>query len=151
MTDPIERYLHEHIPMSKYLGVTVIRATDEVAVLSAPLQPNLNHEANAFGGSLSAVAILAGWTFLFQRLPNVTEARRIVIQHSHVEYLTPVQTDFTATCVAPAPETWERFREGLNRRGKARIELSVSVEADGARCAQFEGTYVTMVTSPSVS
>jgi len=34
-------------------------------LLTAPLAANINHRATVFGGSASAVAILAAWTYLY--------------------------------------------------------------------------------------
>ncbi|MFB3040360.1 MAG: YiiD C-terminal domain-containing protein, partial [Candidatus Poribacteria bacterium] len=64
----LEEYLHEHIPLSKAIGVKVVEADSAGVTLSAPLAPNINHRETVFGGSASAVAILAAWTLLYVRL-----------------------------------------------------------------------------------
>lgn len=65
-TKSLEKYLHEHIPLSKAMQVSVIEAGQNKVILSAPLAPNINHVGTAFGGSESTVAILAAWS-----LPHV--------------------------------------------------------------------------------
>ncbi len=139
----VEQYLHTHIPLSQHIGIRVTSITDGVT-LSAPIAPNLNHEATAFGGSISAVAMLAGWTYLYVQLQALTEPRRIVIQRSEAQYLTPIETDFSATCQAPPAGEWRRFLELLSRRGKSRITVRCIVTAQGVQAAVFDGTYVTM-------
>ena len=57
----IEHYLHAHIPLSLAMGVKVLSSSREAVRLSAPLAPNINHRATVFGGSASAVALLAAW------------------------------------------------------------------------------------------
>ncbi|MGE5240286.1 MAG: YiiD C-terminal domain-containing protein, partial [Bacteroidota bacterium] len=64
----LERYLHEQIPLSKAMGVEVMEASGEKVELAAPFAPNINHLETVFGGSASAVAILAAWTLLHVRL-----------------------------------------------------------------------------------
>ena len=58
-TKSLENYLHEHIPLSKAMGVTVRSVSGEAVTLAAPLAPNINHRETVFGGSASALAILA--------------------------------------------------------------------------------------------
>ena len=64
----LERYLHEHIPLSKAMQVSVVSVDTDGVTLRAPLAPNINHQDTVFGGSASAVAILAGWSLLHTRL-----------------------------------------------------------------------------------
>ncbi len=143
-TDPevVQRYLHRHIPISQQMGVRVIALEPAGVTLCAPLTPNLNHEATAFGGSTSALAILAGWTQLYARLWSITEPRRIVIQRSAVQYLAPIVGEFCATAAAPPHDEWEGFLAQLDKHGKSRIAIRVDVLSNGVRAAKFEGDYV---------
>jgi thioesterase domain-containing protein len=138
----VEHYLHTHIPLSRDIGVSVTSVGEEGVTLAAPLQSNLNHQSTAFGGSISALAILSGWTYLCMRLRGSTEPSRIVIQRSEVNYLQPILGEFTARCVAPTGDEWDRFWDLLQKRGKGRIVLESDVTCDGTRSAAFTGTYV---------
>jgi thioesterase domain-containing protein len=140
--DILESYLHEHIPLSYHLGLQVLEAGAESVRLRAPLGPNLNHRQTAFGGSISALAILSGWSLLWVRLRNVTEGHRIVIHSSALSYLAPVRSDFEALCLAPSAETWDAFTRTFATRDRARIELQATVTADGETVARFQGRYV---------
>lgn len=142
-TEAVEQYLHTHIPLSRHIGIRVGSLTNGVK-LYAPIEPNLNHEATAFGGSISAVAMLAGWTYLYVRLRSLTEPRRIVIQRSEAQFLAPIETEFCASCGPPPSGEWRRFIELLNRRGKSRITIRCIVSAQGSQAAVFDGTYVAM-------
>ena len=138
----LQRYLHDHIPLSRQLGAQVEQAGYELVRLAAPLGPNLNHRGTAFGGSLSALAILSGWTWLYVNLRDTGFEGRIVIQSNTMEYLAPAEGDFTATCRAPTKERWEHFRHMLNERGKGRLELDADVLSGDALVATFHGRYV---------
>src|SRR5690606_33240492 len=62
MTGPeTEAFLHAKIPLARAMGVRVERCDSEGLVLTAPLEPNHNHLGTAFGGSLAALATLAGY------------------------------------------------------------------------------------------
>lgn len=140
----VQRYLHEHIPLSRHLGARVLEAGPTAVRLAAPLAPNLNHRGTAFGGSLSALAILSGWTWVFVNLRAEGFDGRIVIQSSSVDYLSPAEADFEAVCRAPSPERWRHFRETLEQRGRGRIELEADLTVGGRLVATFRGRYVGM-------
>ena len=141
-TAHLEQYLHEHIPLSKELGVTAVEATPDAVRLAAPLEPNLNHRSTVFGGSISALAILSGWSLLWLRLRDVTGGHHIVINSNEVAYLAPARADFEAVCSGLAPADWDMFTRTFYRRGMARIELTSEVFADGVLIATFTGRFV---------
>ena len=138
----LEPYLHDHIPLTKQLGVRVVRSSAEIVELLAPLEPNLNHRKTGFGGSISAVAILAGWGLLWCRLRGRAAGHNIVIQSNTLDYIAPVTADFTAICSAPSPTQWKRFDRMLVDRGKSRIELKSTVRVGDEIVAEFAGRFV---------
>jgi thioesterase domain-containing protein len=138
----LERYLHDHIPLSRALAVRVEHVGPELVRLSAPLAPNLNHRRTAFGGSVASLAILAGWSWLLARLADRSPVPRLVIQDQTVEYLEPILAAFEATCPAPAEASWRRFLRALDGRGRGRLELAAEVTSEGRVAARFRGLYV---------
>lgn len=142
--DPYELgpYLHAHIPISRQIGVRVLAAAEDEVRLLAPLEPNLNHRQTAFGGSLSALAILAGWSILWIRLRDRAPGQRIVIHSSEMSYIAPVEHDFVASCGGIEVAPWRRFQHTLASRGRARMRLRAEVTANGLVAATFEGRYV---------
>lgn len=140
--DAVERYLHEHIPLSRAMGVAVRRLSAESLCLTAPLDPNLNHRGTAFGGSVASLAILAGWSWLLTRLAGRDPESRLVIQEQTVDYLLPIRATFEATCAAPPDAAWQRFLKALDARGRGRLTLAVDVESEGRLAARFRGAYV---------
>jgi thioesterase domain-containing protein len=146
VSDPfqLEPYLHEHIPLTKHLALRVDHASTARVQLIAPLEPNLNHRRTGFGGSISALAILAGWSLLWCRLRSRTGGHKIVIQQNSIEYLAPVTAEFSATCNAPATADWERFDRAFQERGRARIDLEVDVCVADMLVARFAGRYVVL-------
>jgi len=145
----LERYLAQHIPLSRALGVRVERFDAFELRLRAPLEPNLNHRHTAFGGSLSALAILAGWTRVAFDLRRAGRDARVVVQRSHIDFDAPAEAAFEARVEAvPAPE-WDTFLRTLERRGKARVgvrgTVRVSDAGDGAdQVARFAARYVAL-------
>lgn len=140
----VEAYLHEHIPLSAAMEVRVTACDAGGATLRAPLAPNINHRSTVFGGSASAVAILAAWTWLNFRLRAEGHTARLVIQKNTVNYLRPIAGEFEARCDAPAPETVAKFLATFRRHGKARLEVGAVLLSEGRPATTFTGDYVAM-------
>lgn len=138
----LERKLNEEVPLSSAMGLTVAGYSGPSLSLRAPLDRNYNHEATAFGGSLYSVAVLAGWGLLFMKMQESGRSGRIVIQESRICYLRPVAEDIVATSRLESDRQLDTFFRTFDRRGKARIELRCTVNANGAPAVEFEGRYV---------
>ena len=138
----IEHYLHEHIPLSAAMGVRVVSASQKGVRLSAPLAPNINHRATVFGGSASALAILAAWTLLYVRLKAGGITARLVIQRNSMNYEKPMLDDFTAEARSPIDAEWEKFSKMLQRKGRARIEVVSLLECRGEKAGELHGEFV---------
>lgn len=133
----LESFLYSSIPLCSALGLHVLCAKPEHIILSAPLEKNINHKMTAFGGSLHAVATLACWS-----LVHVNVKAEIVIASSEVDYLAPVTSDFTAECRMPEPAEWERFTKILQKKGRARIQLTSKIYQENKLCVDFRGVFV---------
>lgn len=140
----LEHYLHKHIPISKAMQISVAAAGEEAVVLAAPLEPNINHRETVFGGSASAVAILAAWSLLHTRLRGAGVASRLVIQRNTMEYDSPIPGAFTARSSLAQPDEWPRFLRTLARRGKARITVESVLEHAGQDVGHFTGEFVAL-------
>ncbi|HEY5553143.1 MAG TPA: YiiD C-terminal domain-containing protein [Opitutaceae bacterium] len=137
-------YLHTHIPLSRAMKTEVVSCDTASAVLSAPLAPNINHRNTVFGGSASALALLAGWTLLHARLVAEGRHARLVIQEHSMHFRRPLEAAFTARCEMPGGGAWERFLGGLDRKGSGRITLKVVLRCGDTDAAFFEGEYVAL-------
>lgn len=144
--DFLDRYIAEHIPIARQLGVSVADITNSSIQLKVPLAPNLNHRETAFGGSLSAVAILAGWGLLHHRCrtAKLTPSPALVIQNSQIDFQQPVRGDFIASVAEFPEDQWQRFLRCLQRHGKARVELTTVISCDNQTAARHTGLYVAL-------
>lgn len=146
----IQEYLHEHIPLSKAMAVEVREADSEHVCLQAPLNPNINHRETVFGGSASAVAILAAWSLLHLRLRAEGVTFQLVIQRNSMEYRRPIAGPFTAVARLVEPGSWQRFLTTFQRRGKGRIRVLAVLESEGSETGFFEGVFVALAISRSL-
>lgn len=135
-----ERFFHEQIPLTKAMGVRVEAHDGRQLVLTAPLAANHNHLGTAFGGSLAALATLAGYGLLWLELGN--RDAHIVIRRSELDYRHPVTGPLRAICRKPPETELAAFRATFAKAGKARIRLEVTVGEAGRVCMAFAGTFV---------
>ena len=145
----LQQYLHDHIPLSSAMQVSVIEASTERVMLGAPLAPNINHRDTVFGGSASALAILAAWSLLHIRLTAAGINTRLVIQRNTMNYTRAVEGDFTAMATSPSAEDWHHFMRMLRRKGRARITVSSNIFHAAQEAGKFEGEFVALDSSPA--
>jgi len=148
--EELQRYLHSQIPLSRSMALEVMEIGPGRIVLEAPLGPNTNHRSTAFGGSVSTLATLAGWSTVYTRLHAEGRRAHTVIQRSSIEYITPVRTRFRAICEGVDERGWNRLLRALDRRGMGRARVAVRVEAAGVVVARFEGAYVAISSDEDV-
>jgi thioesterase domain-containing protein len=140
----LEHYLREHIPISKAMGVEVVEAESNGVTLRAPLAPNINHRETVFGGSASAVAILAAWSLLYVRLQLEHVNCRIVIQRNTMNYARPIVDAFVASSTIQDSLTWEKFVKTLKRKNRSRISVPAILSCNGEHVGEFEGDFVAL-------
>lgn len=138
----LEAEIRRDIPITQHLQFHVAGCDGRGLRLRAPLAPNINHKDTAFGGSLSMLAMIAGWGMMRLLVPKEASATQIVIQHCEVSFLRPVHQDFEVVCSPPGSGAYERFCQLFERRGKARLHLEGSIREAGRRAVTFEGAYV---------
>ena len=141
----ITTYIHQNIPITAHFGIKMKAYDGKAVCLSAPLTPNLNHRKTAFGGSLSALAILSGWALLHLKLKEKSIRSRLVIQKSSFEFSDPVDNDFEAVCSLPSDEQFEKFLRTLVRHKRARISLKSKINCASGKGGTHEGTYVAVI------
>ncbi|TDU81127.1 thioesterase domain-containing protein [Prosthecobacter fusiformis] len=137
-----ELFLHQQIPLTHAMGVRVESYDEKQLVLTAPLEPNHNHLGTAFGGSLSALATLAGYSLLWLLLGD--RSAHIVIRESAIRYRHPVTRTLRAICHHPDPAALSAFRTIFEETGKARLTLQVTIEEDERTCVEFTGEFVAL-------
>jgi thioesterase domain-containing protein len=143
----LAHYIHEHIPLSRAMGMRVVSVEENAVILQAPLAPNLNHQQSVFGGSAAALAILASWALLHVRLRAEGISERVVIQRNTMEYRHPIVGEFTARATLEHPERWRHFTTALARKGRARVTVSALLEQLDRVAAIFAGEFVALGTA----
>ena len=132
-------YLYEQIPLSAAMGMRILVADDQELTLWAPFAPKVNHHGTMFGGSLAALATLAGWSRAFVVLQDMVPSPDLIVASTSIEYLRPATQEITATCVGGE---YGRLRSGMARFGRGRVTLEATVRCEGDIVATLSGVYV---------
>lgn len=151
MTQPaLAEYLHNHMPLSRSMAVSVVSASAREVVLEAPLAPNLNVHGTMFGGSIATLALLAAWSVVHLRLEDDQFAGQLVVSRSETDYFRPVDGPARATARLDRLD-WEGFSRQLNRHGKARLAVTAEVLSDEQIAARLVGTFAAIAAKEAES
>ncbi|MBV1686565.1 thioesterase domain-containing protein [Novosphingobium sp. G106] len=145
----LEEYLHRQIPLSAAMQVSVRSATVDSVVLAAPLEPNINHKSTAFGGSVSALGILAAWSLVHLRLVDAGLACEVVIQSNQMDYDRPIHGAFTARSSLSEGSNWPGFLKLLTRKRLARIEVHSALIYNDLVVGRLSGKFVAFLNPAS--
>ncbi len=141
--EEFEEFLYLKIPITKAMGVRVEEFGPSKVRLSAKLQPNINDKGTAFGGSISSLLTLCGWSMAFIIMKEEDPEAQIVVHKSSIRYIAPIKEDFAAECEIRDRESLEQFLGDYRERGKGRLKLEVRIYGGGETVsAEYEGQYV---------
>ena len=135
-----EQFLHAQIPLTRAMEVKVESYEAGQLILTAPLAANHNHLGTAFGGSLAALVMLAGYALLWLELGD--REAHLVISESTLRFRRPVQNLLRAICRPPLAAELAQFKAEFAAKGKARLQLELVIENEGEVAVEFRGTYV---------
>lgn len=137
-----EQFLYKQIPITKQMEIRVIEFSQNRIRISAKLEPNLNHKGTAFGGSINSLMTICGWALVYANIKEIDKDAHIVIQKSNINYLAPIDKDFTAECTLFDEEIKKEFFEMYDRHNKSRLKLKVTCSDKERLLAEYQGQYV---------
>jgi len=137
--------LHEEIPLTRAMGMTVAAWDGRSVKLTAPLKLNHNHADTAFGGAISSMGIMAGYCLVHMLLEERQISNRLLIQKSSVDYLRPIDADLEAVACVPEEPVLGEFLQSLQKRRRGRLTLESRVMCQGLVAAVHSGLYVAML------
>ena len=143
-TDTLTQFLHDNIPLTSAMQLQAHAYDGQTLQITAPLAPNVNDKGTAFGGSLYNIAVLCGWSLLRLKLNEAgLNEKNIVIYEANTRYLLPVTGELHATCTLTGDVLTE-FMQPLQKKGRARITLTVAIHQQDRTAVEFTGQYVVL-------
>jgi thioesterase domain-containing protein len=148
----MQMLLCAQIPLAAEMEVVVKQCDGRRVVLEAPLAPNSNHLGTAFGGSLHALPILAGYSVVFSLLREYGFEGHVVVKRSSASYRQPVRETLRAVCVRPAAAAVQGFVASLREFGQGKLLVDAVVEGSGGMPAvKFAACFVAVLGASGAS
>lgn len=139
----LETLLRKQMPLAKAMEVQVQQVDDTHMELTCALNKNYNHIGSAFGGSLSALMILAAYCRLFHIMGG---EGHVVVKKNAAEFFKPVHEDLKAVCLTPSSPDVEQFMKLYTNKGRGRLTLVSEIRLkDGTVAARMESEFVGFV------
>lgn len=141
--DELERYLHQHVPLSRHMGLRVHSATRERVEIALPLAPNVNPHGTIFGGAQAAACLVGGWMILHAAFARAGMPAQIVGKEARCEFLAPATSDALVVTTCEAAEL-DALLARFTEHGRARQELLTVVRVGETEVARHRGLYTAL-------
>ena len=123
----LEKLLYKNIPITKKMGLKVLRYSENEIEIKAPLSKNKNDKNTGFAGSIFSIAALSGWGLLTLKFMQEKIDAAVVMFNTEISFKKPVTTDFKAICKIENIEIWNNFKNRVIRKKSGKITLNISV------------------------
>lgn len=143
-TDPAEflKWLYNSIPLTGAMQIQQLDFDGHTLELHVPLSPNVNDKGTGFGGSISALATLAGWCLTTLYLRGQGLDCDVVIADAHQSYKAPIKDAFSARVSLPSQGERDHLLNRIAERGRGRLDLEIEVICAGQAVFLMQGRYV---------
>ncbi|GAB3028817.1 YiiD C-terminal domain-containing protein [Oleiagrimonas citrea] len=138
----LERFLLDSIPPARAMQLQLLEHDAGRLLMGAPLAANVNDKGCAFGGSLTSLMTLAGWSLVELLLREHGHDCDVFVADSQVRYLKPVWEDLRAEAQFAAEADPDAFLDTLASRGKSRIQVVCRTLTSEGEAATLEARFV---------
>ena len=139
----LQNKLHNEIPLTKIMEIKIQNYTNQELITTASLGININDKGTAFGGSLSTITIISGWSLSWLISKELGfDSNNIVIIKNETSFRRPVTKDIVCITKKPSKEEIEIVKQKLQIKKSASLKIQSQIIEDGEICVDFEGYYV---------
>ena len=133
--DFLQDFLHQQLPLTAAMQVSVAKYDGLSLLLTAPLACNSNDKNTAFAGSISSLATVCGWGALMVWAKDHYDDCQVAVTHADIQYKKPINTDFWAKALLPNPEVLAHMQKTLSHKGRIRAQLYIEVGDENGVCS----------------
>ena len=143
MIKELQNKLYNDIPLTKIMEIKIQNYTNQELITTASLGININDKGTAFGGSLSTITIISGWSLCWLISKELGfDSNNIVIIKNETSFRRPVTKDIVCITKKPSKEEIEIVKQKLQIKKSASLKIQSQIIEDGEICVDFEGYYV---------
>ena len=138
----LEAFIRSRIPVADFMQLSVLQLLPDRVELAAPLEPNRNVHGTLFGGSGTAIALVAAWSLVHARMQAEGLNAPLVVARQTTHYFKPVTGRVTAQAVFDTAQAWPEFARRLAEGHRARVGVVVELQQTaGEVAAQVEALF----------
>ncbi|WP_170115107.1 YiiD C-terminal domain-containing protein [Pleionea mediterranea] len=142
--DPINYWnttIHQDIPATKLLGITIQSLSEQAIQVTAPLEQNINGHQTAFAGSIYTLGITSGWTLISAFLKSNNIKASVVAGQADISYKRPIAGDLIANCQFDNQSPLINWQQSWSLNKSAKQPLIIEVSHDAIVSAKITATF----------
>ena len=90
----LQNYIENNIPIVQKMGFSINEIGDDKVIVSGEYCTHINHTNSVFGGSISSIMTLAGWTRVKILSEEIDPSSTVIIQNNSTNFIKPVTEDY---------------------------------------------------------
>lgn len=143
MIKELQNKLHNEIPLTKTMEIKIQNYNNQELITTASLGININDKGTAFGGSLSTLSIISGWSLCWLISKELGfNSNNIVIIKNETSFRKPVTKDIICHTKKPSDKEIQILKEKLVTKKSASIKIESNIIENNEICVDFVGFYV---------
>ena len=143
MIKELQNKLYNDIPLTKIMEIKIQNYTNQELITTASLGININDKGTAFGGSLSTITIISGWSLCWLISKELGfDSNNIVIIKNETSFRKPVTKDIVCYTQKPSQQEIATLKEKLQTKKSASIKINSIIIENNETCVEFQGYYV---------
>ncbi|HFC30768.1 MAG TPA: hypothetical protein ENJ44_06980 [Oceanospirillales bacterium] len=143
MLQQFTAFLHQSIPLTKHMQLELTAFDSQQLTLSAPLDANINDKGSVFGGSSSALMIIAAWSLIKLNCQKRAIEADVVIHKNSTHWQKALFKDFIITAKFKKQYDFKQIAQSIIRKKHQRISCLIEIaDKDGTIYSTMSAKYV---------
>ena len=147
--EALQALIRGRIPVADFMQLSVQSLQADQVIIEAPLDPNRNVHGTLFGGSGTAMSLVAAWSLVHARMQDEGLQAPLVVARQTTQYFRPVDGAVTARAVFENDESWADFTQALVQGRRARVNEVVELQQAGREVAARTEAVFAAVPAPT--
>jgi len=143
MLSQFTQFLYDDIPLTKNMGLVIEKYHQDTIVLQAPLCANINDKGSVFGGSSSALMIIAAWSLIKLNCVESEIDADIVVHKNTTHWQKALFTDLIIKAQFKGVVDFEEIKQTITKKKHQRLTCLIELlDKDGTIYSTMTAKYV---------
>jgi len=143
MIQKLQHFLHTDIPLTKDMGLELVKFSHNKLQAIAPLSQNINDKGSVFGGSSSALMIISAWSLIKLNCEEYNIQADIVIHKNNTLWHKASYEDLLINAVFSKEYDFNKIKSVIAKKRHQRIDCKIElVNKDNIKFSTMTANYV---------